>query len=755
MSNNPFEAALGTFYAEASDMLAQMEHSMLELEVKPLDEEELGALFRAAHTIKGSAGLFGLKAIVGFTHHVETVLDLLRTGELRLDGALSSLLFACRDHIARLLAVAQQGDSTTPQDDATEQALVRQLQALMPGQEVDTQPLDGQPPACANTTSWQPGEFWVIRVVFGREVFRDGFDPLAMLIYLSTLGEVQQLNTHVAQDLLLADWDDFVAFDPESCFLAFDFQLISQADKTTLESAFQFVLNDCQLSIAPPSHLTPLLIDKLSQPTAPERLGDLLLASGAVTPRELHDALAIQAASGADGQPAPLGEILVAQQITTPAVVDAALARQQRQRESPATESKLVRVSADKLDQLINLVGELVIAGAASSSLAQTHRIPALMKSCKRVNSLVEEIRNGALSMRMVPIGETFSRFRRVVRDVCTDLGKQVDLVLQGSEAELDKSVVEKIVDPLMHIVRNALDHGMESAAERVAAGKSPTGRLVMSARHDCGMVVIEVSDDGRGMSRDRILAKAMERGLLAPGAQLSDKEILQLVFEPGFSTAETVTKLSGRGVGMDVVKRNIESLRGTVCLHSQMGLGTTVEIRLPLTLAIIDGFLVRVADSHWVLPLDGVVECINPHQFSVAANSFELDQQPTGRMQLRGQNLPLINLRSLFKLPGPPCPRASVVVVRVGDRRAGVVVDALLGEHQTVIKPLSRLFRRVRGVGGSTILGSGEVALILDVPALLNLATQVDAFDLSAGQAVRPVPASVDEPEVMPMQPA
>jgi two-component system chemotaxis sensor kinase CheA len=205
----------------------------------------------------------------------------------------------------------------------------------------------------------------------------------------------------------------------------------------------------------------------------------------------------------------------------------------------------------------------------------------------------------------------------------------------------------------------------------------------------------------------------------------------------------------------MDVVKRNIESLRGTVCLHSQMGLGTTVEIRLPLTLAIIDGFLVRVADSHWVLPLDGVVECINPHQFSVAANSFELDQQPTGRMQLRGQNLPLINLRSLFKLPGPPCPRASVVVVRVGDRRAGVVVDALLGEHQTVIKPLSRLFRRVRGVGGSTILGSGEVALILDVPALLNLATQVDAFDLSAGQAVRPVPASVDEPEVMPMQPA
>jgi two-component system, chemotaxis family, sensor kinase CheA len=331
----------------------------------------------------------------------------------------------------------------------------------------------------------------------------------------------------------------------------------------------------------------------------------------------------------------------------------------------------------------------------------------------------------------MVPIGETFSRFRRVVRDVCTDLGKQVDLVLQGSDAELDKSVVEKIVDPLMHIVRNALDHGIESPADREAAGKSPTGQLLLSARHDCGMVVIEVKDDGRGLNRDRILAKAIERGLVNAGDALTEKDILQLVFAPGFSTAEAVTKLSGRGVGMDVVKRNIESLRGTVCLHSQWGVGTTVEIRLPLTLAIIDGFLVRVGDSQLVLPLDMVVECINPHQFSVAANSFETDAQATGCMQLRGQTLPLIHLRQLFKLEGPSSPRASVVVVRVGERRAGVVVDALLGEHQTVIKPLSRMFRRVRGVGGSTILGSGEVALILDIPVLLTLAAHIDAQQL------------------------
>jgi two-component system, chemotaxis family, sensor kinase CheA len=743
MSTNPFEAALGTFFEEANEMLAQIENSVLELEGKPLDEEELNALFRAAHTIKGSAGLFGLKAVVAFTHHVETVLEELRTGGLRLDGSLSSLLFACRDHIAHLLSLAKQGGKGTAEDETRDAVLVQKLQALMKGEPLSKMPEAAQACALPSAGSSNANDIWLIQITYGRETFRDGFDPVAMLIYLSTLGDIQQLHSHLAKDLALADWDDYVAFDPESCFLGFDIHLTSQADKTTLESAFQFVLNDCQLSIAPPPSLTPTLVEKLSEPLAPERLGDLLLASGAVTPHELQTALAAQADSLAHGQAAALGEILVAKQITTPAVVDAALARQQRHREAPVSDAKLVRVSADKLDQLINLVGELVIAGATSSSLAQTHRIPALTKNCKRINSLVEEIRSGALSMRMVPIGETFARFRRVVRDVCTDLGKQVDLVLQGSDAELDKSVVEKIVDPLMHIVRNALDHGIESPADREAAGKAPTGQLLLSARHDCGMVVIEVKDDGRGLNRDRILAKAIERGLVSGADALTEKDILQLVFAPGFSTAEAVTKLSGRGVGMDVVKRNIESLRGTVCLHSQWGQGTTVEIRLPLTLAIIDGFLVRVGDSHLVLPLDMVVECINPHQFSVAANSFDVDDQATGRMQLRGQTLPLIHLRHLFKLHGQSSPRASVVVVRVGERRAGVVVDALLGEHQTVIKPLSRMFRRVRGVGGSTILGSGEVALILDVPVLLNLAAQVDAQQLPAASTT---PTSSDE---------
>ena len=395
----------------------------------------------------------------------------------------------------------------------------------------------------------------------------------------------------------------------------------------------------------------------------------------------------------------------------------------------------MVRIPAEKLDQLINLVGELVIAGAGVHSLAQAHKVPALIKSTMKVNSLVEEVRNGALSMRMVQIGETFNRFRRVVRDVCGDLGKQVELELLGTESELDKSVVDKIVDPLMHIVRNALDHGIERPEERIAAGKPPCGRLVMSAFHDSGQVVIQITDDGRGLARERILAKAVERGIVVPGTVLADKEILALIFAPGFSTAETVTSLSGRGVGMDVVKRNIESLRGSVELQSEPGKGTTVEIRLPLTLAIIDGFLVRVGRSHLVLPLDVVAECINTNSLQAPA-----DGASTAVMPLRGTVLPVIFLRQLFNLRGPQGARQSIVVVRSGGRQAGIVVDALAGEYQTVIKPLGRMFRQLKGISGSTILGSGEVALILDIAALVALAA--DGEDREVGAADHPVAA-------------
>jgi two-component system chemotaxis sensor kinase CheA len=318
----------------------------------------------------------------------------------------------------------------------------------------------------------------------------------------------------------------------------------------------------------------------------------------------------------------------------------------------------------------------------------------------------------------MVPISETFARFRRVVRDTATQLGKDVSLELVGGETELDKSMVERIADPMMHLVRNALDHGLESPEDRAAAGKPARGTLVLAACHESGSVLIRITDDGRGIDRQKVLARAWDRGLVERGVTPSDDEICALIFEPGFSTAEQVTNLSGRGVGMDVVKRNIEALRGHVVIRSIEGEGTSVEIRLPLTLAIIDGFLIGVGTSRFVMPLETVVEVIESR---IGQNAF--DARGRGLVELRGQPLPIVGLRTLYALESGHPERSSIVVLQAAGRRFGVVVDQLLGQHQTVIKPLGRMFRSLRGMSGSSILGNGEVALIIDVSALGDLA--------------------------------
>jgi two-component system chemotaxis sensor kinase CheA len=398
-----------------------------------------------------------------------------------------------------------------------------------------------------------------------------------------------------------------------------------------------------------------------------------------------------------------------------------ALEKQRQIRDHKAQEAKFIRVSAEKLDELINLVGELVIAGAGASLLAQRSGDVALHESTSVVSGLVEEIRDGALKLRMVEIGETFNRFQRVVRDMSKELGKDIGLDISGADTELDKTVVEKIGDPLMHLVRNAMDHGIESAEARMAAGKPAKGSLRLNAYHDSGSIVIEVGDDGGGLKKERILSKAIERGIVSPGQSLSDNEIYNLIFEAGFSTAEQVTNLSGRGVGMDVVKRNIQALRGSVDIDSAEGRGTTVRIRLPLTLAIIDGFLVGVGKSAFVVPLDMVLECIElPEADRRAADTRNY-------VNLRGEVLPFVRLRDEFEVKTPAGKRENIVVVQYGGQKAGFVVDELLGEFQTVIKPLGTVFRHLRGISGSTILGTGEVALILDVPSLVQLGVARD----------------------------
>jgi two-component system chemotaxis sensor kinase CheA len=417
-------------------------------------------------------------------------------------------------------------------------------------------------------------------------------------------------------------------------------------------------------------------------------------------------------------------------------------------------ETRFVKVRADKLDHLIDLIGELVIAGSGAQMVANQEGSAAFLEATQRVSELVQATRDGALALRMVPVGETFTRFQRIVRDTGKQLGKEIEFVITGGDTELDKSMVELISDPLMHLVRNSLDHGLELPADRLAAGKPAVGRLGINACHEGGAIVIEVSDDGRGLKRERLLAKAIERGLVPEGAALSDAEVWQLIFAPGFSTADKVTDLSGRGVGMDVVKRNIESLRGQISLSSVEGHGTTTQIRLPLTLAMIDGFLTTVGGVHYVLPLAVVSECI-----AVPRECLGAPERACGTFDLRGEVLPYLDLALFYGVvpalaaggpalaaSGPAsaadaaidAQRRSLVVVRDGAVRIGLVVDRLLGEHQTVIKPLAGIFRHLKALAGSTILGSGDVALVLDMPGLLAAALQANSRPAAAAPLAR-----------------
>jgi two-component system chemotaxis sensor kinase CheA len=722
MSENVLDQARSLFFAEAREMCEQIEAALLKLEEDPADRETLNAMFRAAHTIKGSAGMFGLTPVVAFTHGVESVLERLRDGALALDINLTSLMFECSDHMRALLEHCQAGGENPVEAPELAQLsgwLGERLRLFMggagavaPAAVAATVPAGAAPGGASAGTSGHHDD-WLVSVRFGEDTFRDGFDPLSVIGYLSTLGEVK------ASRIFCEPIPSIDALDPESCHLEFEVLLCGPGRKEDIEAAFDLVKEACLLRILAPGRKVADVIGLIeSAGDGSKHLGEILVGCGALTRDELQTGLAEQAAGASAGVRMPLGEVLVGNRLVPAVAVDAALNKQARTREARAEEARYVRVRADKLDELINLVGELVIASAGTTIQARQFNHSPLIESTLSMGRLIEEIRNGALSLRMVPIGETFARFKRVVRDVATELSKEVTLEMSGTDTELDKSVVEHIGDPLMHLVRNALDHGMETPEERVAAGKPPCGTVRLSACHDSGGILIRIEDDGRGIRRDKVLAKALEKGLVAAGATLADHEIDNLIFEAGFSTAEQVTNLSGRGVGMDVVRRNIEGLRGTVNLRSLSGRGTTVEIRLPLTLAIIDGFLVRVGECFFVIPLDRVIECID------GAPAIEgAVRAATGMMALRDAALPVVSLRHMFGIGGAASARQSVVVVRNGAEKAGLVVDHLLGEFQTVIKPLGKMFRNVRGIAGSTILGSGEVGLILDIASLANLA--------------------------------
>lgn len=637
--------ALPGFFAEAADLLTEMEAGLLECSQAAPGPETINLIFRSAHTIKGSAGLFGLEPIVRFVHVVETALDVMRQGKLAMNDELLALLLRAKDHIAALIARVESGDRVAAELEPVGCEIASALRQLS-GAAV---------PEAARAADPMAG--WHLTVRFGPDMLKSGMDPLAFIRYLATFATLERVA--VSED----DLPPLPGFDPETCYLAFEIDLRTAAGRERIEAAFELVREDCTLIITPAEDPAPGV-----RPTA-------------ASPAEQT------------GGTAPAPDV-------------------ERKKPARGAAAHSIRVDAEKLDHLITHIGELIIAAAGAQVAARRAHDTELVEQTSTLAGLVEQVRESALQLRMVKIGGVFDRFKRVVHDISRELGKEINLVIDGEDTELDKTLVEQIADPLTHLVRNSMDHGIEAAGARVARGKPPAGTLTLNAFHDSGSVIIEVGDDGGGLNREKILAKALERGLVESGRELTDAEVFDLIFEPGFSTAERVTNLSGRGVGMDVVKRNITALRGDVSLRSVAGAGTTVSIRLPLTLAIINGFQVGVGGSGFVLPLEVIDEVVELG----AVNGHDL-------MNLRGEVLPFVRLREVFGTPEPAARRESVVVVKHGMQRAGLVVDALLGELQTVIKPLGRMFRAVDCVTGSSILGNGEVALILDVPALVHRA--------------------------------
>ncbi len=653
-----------TFFEESRENLAAMEAGLLDMESGGGGADTIHVVFRAAHSIKGGSATFGFTAIADLTHLLETLLDEARSGKRTLDGVAISALLGSVDALRMLLAAAEHGD-------AIDQAMLARARAELERLLSGASAAEAAPAAAAPapTTSADP-QGWSISFEPERSLFLSGNDPLRMLRELGQLGE---LKVACRDDAL----PPFNELDPFEAWLAWDLQLIGNVKRSAIEDTFAWVEDQCTLSIEP-------------------------LADGAPA--------AAPAASAAAALPVPEAQVTSA----APAAAAPAAATGGGRHDAGET---TIRVAVDKVDALINLVGELVITQAMlaqRSAELDPGLHEQLLAGLGQLDRNTRDLQEAVMSVRMLPVDFAFSRFPRMVRDIASRLGKKVNLKTSGEGTELDKGVIEKIVDPLVHLVRNAIDHGLETTEQRIAAGKPEAGTVTLSAAHQGGHIIIEVGDDGRGLNRERILAKAAERGIPLP-ENPTDAQVWDLVFAPGFSTAEALTDLSGRGVGMDVVRKNINALGGQVEIRSRQGEGTTVSIRLPLTMAILDGMTVAVGGEVFILPLNVVVESLQP-----AADHIKTVAGDSRLLRVREDYVPLLDLANQYGLPATRTDAQPIaVVVESQGQRLALEVDELLGQQQVVVKNLERNYRRIAGVAGATILGDGRVALIVDVGSL------------------------------------
>jgi len=645
------------FIDEAGDLLSDFEAALLELEGDPGNSETLNRIFRCAHTIKGNSAMLGMDGVAGFTHVLEDLLDKLRKRELGLTPPLMNTLLRSLDALKELLNDAKQGKFI---DHAWHEELLRDFRSFAACDDVtraDIEPQSPAPPIAAET---------LYEIYFSppAEVMRRGLDPLQFLQALADKGEFLQVTPDLSRIPPLAE------MKVENCYLAWTIWHSSKHSKRELEGCFEF--------IGDPASVT------------------------------------IEALSFDDGQSESRT------QASAPATNNGKV--ESRNSKPEVLEGGSIRVAIDKVDKLINLVGELVItqsiiAQVVANYSAEKHEI--LAEAVAQMDRHARDLHERVLTVRMIPIKTLFSRFPRLVRDLAAAVDKQVALDILGEETELDKTVIEKIGDPLTHLIRNAIDHGIEPVEDREAAGKPASGTIRIEAYQQGGNIHIDIADDGKGLDRDKIVAKAIQNGLVSADQPLTDEEVQGLIFRPGFSTAAKVTELSGRGVGMDVVKRNVETLGGSITIQSEPRKGTRFRIKLPLTLAIMDGQALQVGEQIYILPLVAITESICPTRGSVHRLTSGAEV-----IMIRDKALPLLRLHRIFGVrPKSEDPtQGLVVIVEYEGRQAALFVDELLAQQQVVIKSLESNFSKVDGVAGATILGDGRVALILDVPGLVLL---------------------------------
>ena len=657
-----------SFREEARELIVDLESALLELNENRDDMELVGRVFRALHTIKGSGSMFGFEGLAAFTHDLETAFDEVRNGRLRVNAELVDLTLSAMDHIRGMLEESADEASAGEAGRSAILAGVRRIAGIGKRDEAQPKIVVEEPKLPKDKL-----EDWRITFAPGPEMLLNGTNPLLLLKELRQLGALS-VTARMAGVPPLAE------LDPERCYVSWEMVLMTSASRDAIRDVFIFVEDGCELTIEP----------------AP--------------------AAEVERDSPADRTARSLQE-------------HRAPSSGRRNYDKPDNATSL-RVPAAKLDQFVDLVGELVTVQARLAELAARSEEPEVAEISEEIERLTSSLRQNSMNIRMLPIRATFEKFRRLVHDLARDLGKDVELTMEGVETELDKTVIDQLGDPLMHLIRNSMDHGIEPRDVRLSRGKRATAAIHLSARHSGASVLVSVSDDGGGIDAAAVRQRAIERGLVACDAQLSQAETFALLFQPGFSTAKKVTDVSGRGVGMDVVRQRVEGLRGTIDVASEAGKGTSITLRLPLTLAIIDGLLLSVADSCFVLPLSSALECIELTAADIEhANGKHV-------VNVRGEIVPYIRLREHFSVSEPRPELEQIMVVETGEGRFGFVVDQVLGNCQTVIKSLGRVYRHVQAVSGATILGDGRVALILDPDRMVQDALRARASPRVGGSA-------------------